>query len=92
MRTLPLTDWATSLDLSPASTPLIAIGNNGVYIRSLYILYISQCFKLLQIIYNVGNWYARSNLLFYIDRLCLCHVVNVDQLLPECLRSVLYWS
>jgi len=30
-RTLPLTDWATALDLSPASTPLIAIGNNGMY-------------------------------------------------------------
>jgi len=30
-RTLTLTDWATALDLSPASTPLIAIGNNGMY-------------------------------------------------------------
>lgn len=24
-----MTDWATTLDLSPLSTPLIAIGNNG---------------------------------------------------------------
>jgi len=30
MRTLPLTDWATTLDVSPLSTPLIAIGNNGM--------------------------------------------------------------
>jgi len=30
-RTLPLTDWATTMDLSPTSTPLIAIGNNGMY-------------------------------------------------------------